>query len=114
MAGLGHTVLTYTEQRACWECGKVEAFPPVSRELCDQRFLDHNLLICTMKWGFTGGSAVKNPPTNAGDTGLILELGRSSGEGHDNPLQYSFLKSHGQRSLVGCSPWGRKESDMTE
>ena len=23
-------------------------------------------------------------------------------------------KSHGQRSLVGCSPWDRKESDMTE
>ena len=23
-------------------------------------------------------------------------------------------RSHGQRSLVGCSPWGRKESDMTE
>ena len=23
-------------------------------------------------------------------------------------------KSHGQRSLVGCSPWGRKESDMTQ
>ena len=23
-------------------------------------------------------------------------------------------KSHGQRSLGGCSPWGRKESDMTE
>ena len=23
-------------------------------------------------------------------------------------------KSHGPRSLVGCSPWGRKESDMTE
>ena len=23
-------------------------------------------------------------------------------------------KSHGQRSLVGCSPWGRKESDKTE
>ena len=23
-------------------------------------------------------------------------------------------KSHGRRSLVGCSPWGRKESDMTE
>ena len=22
-------------------------------------------------------------------------------------------KSHGQRSLVGCSPWSRKESDMT-
>ena len=23
-------------------------------------------------------------------------------------------KSHGWRSLVGCSPWGRKESDTTE
>ena len=23
-------------------------------------------------------------------------------------------KSHGQRSLVGYSPWGHKESDMTE
>ena len=23
-------------------------------------------------------------------------------------------KSHGRRSLVGCSPWGRKESDSTE
>ena len=23
-------------------------------------------------------------------------------------------KSHGQRSMVGCSPWGRQESDMTE
>ena len=23
-------------------------------------------------------------------------------------------KSHGQRSLVGCSPWGPKESDTTE
>ena len=23
-------------------------------------------------------------------------------------------KSHGRRGLVGCSPWGRSESDMTE
>ena len=23
-------------------------------------------------------------------------------------------KSHGRRSLVGCSPWGREESDMTQ
>ena len=23
-------------------------------------------------------------------------------------------KSHGQRSLVGCSPWGRYESDTTD
>ena len=24
------------------------------------------------------------------------------------------MKSHGQRSLVGCSPWGHEESDTTE
>jgi len=27
---------------------------------------------------------------------------------------FSPGKSHGQRSLVGYSPWGHKESDMTE
>ena len=39
--------------------------------------------------------------------GSISGLGRHPGEGNDNPLQYSCLgKSHGQRSLVGYSPWG--------
>jgi len=35
----------------------------------------------------------KNPPTNAGDirdAGSIPGLGRSSGEGYDNPPQYSY------------------------
>jgi len=39
-------------------------------------------------------SVVKNPPAKAGDAGdigLIPELGRSPGEGNGNPLQYSFL-----------------------
>ena len=34
---------------------------------------------------------------------------------YGNPLQYSCLENpHGQRSLAGYSPQGRKESDMTE
>ena len=42
-------------------------------------------------------------------------LGRSSGEGHGNLLQYSCLENPcGQRSLVGCGPWGHKEWDTTE
>ena len=41
--------------------------------------------------GFPGDSVVKNPPANAGDTGLISGLGRSPREGNGNPLQYSFL-----------------------
>ena len=42
--------------------------------------------------GFPGDSVVKNPPANAGDTGLILGLGRSPGEGNGNPVQYSCLE----------------------
>ena len=33
------------------------------------------------------------------------------GGGRSNPLQDSSLENpHGQRSLVGCSPWSREES----
>ena len=64
---------------------------------------------------FPGGSDGKESTCNAGDLGLIPGLGRSSGEGYGNPLQYSCLENpHGQRSLAGYSPWGRKGSDMTE
>ena len=41
--------------------------------------------------GLPGGSVVKNPPANAGDTGLIPGSERSPGEGNGNPLKYSCL-----------------------
>ena len=64
---------------------------------------------------FPGGSDGKASAYNAGDPGLIPGLGRSPGEGSGTPLQYSCLENPmGWRSLVGCGPWGRKESDMTE
>ena len=47
-------------------------------------------------WGFPGGVVVKNPPANAGDerhAASILGSGRSLGEGHGNPLQYSCLEN---------------------
>ena len=42
--------------------------------------------------------------------------GRSPGEGNGYPLQYSCLENSMDkgRSLSGCSPWGLKESGMTE
>ena len=65
--------------------------------------------------GFPGGSDGKESTCNAGDLNSIPGLGRSPGRGHGNPLQYPCLEnSHGQRSLVGYSPWGHKELDMTE
>ena len=64
---------------------------------------------------FPRGLAVKNPPVNAGDMGLIPGSGRSPGWGHGNPLQYSCLENpHGRRSLAGYSPWGHRELDTTE
>ena len=58
---------------------------------------------------------VKNLPANAGDAGSIPGLGRSPGGGNDNLFQYSLSgKFHRQKSLVGYSPWGSKESDTTE
>ena len=50
----------------------------------------NHIFICL---GFSGGSAVKNPSASAGDRDLILGLGRSLGEGNDNPLQYSCLEN---------------------
>ena len=57
----------------------------------------------------------KESAYKAGDLGSIPGLGRSPGGGHGNPLQYSCLEnSHGQKSLAGYSPWGRKETDTAE
>ena len=54
---------------------------------------------------------VKNQPAKAGDTVSIPGSGRSPGEGNDNPTPV-FLPGnpHGQRSLLGYSPWGSKKS----
>ena len=63
------------------------------------------------------GSDGKASACNAGDPGSIPGLGRSPGEQNGNPFQYSCLKNSRDcrlRSLVGDSPWSRKESDTTE
>ena len=63
--------------------------------------------------GFLDGLVVKNPPANAGDTGdevSIPDPGRSPGGRNGKPPG----KSHGQRGLVGYSPWDCRELNMTE
>ena len=68
--------------------------------------------------GFPGGSVVKNLPANsedARDTGSIPWLGRSSGIGKNNTLQYSC-----QENSMGIGTWKTivheitKESHVTE
>ena len=64
--------------------------------------------------GLLGSQVVKTPPASAEDVGSVSGLGRSPGEGSDNPREYSCLGNLvGQRSLVGYSLWGHKELDAT-
>ena len=63
--------------------------------------------------GFTGGSVVKNPSAKAGDVGSIPELARSPGRKWQPGPVFLPGKCYGQRSLVGYSPRGCKESDVT-
>ena len=66
--------------------------------------------------GFSCGSNGKESACNSGDLGSIPGSGRCPGEwkgsGITTPV---FLPGefHGQRGLEGYSPWGCKESDMT-
>ena len=99
-------------------------------------------LCVSLEWeGFPDSSVGEECACNAGDSGSISGSWRFAGERIGYPLQYSGLensmyivyvhmyiregngtptpvllpgKSHGQRSLVGCSPWGHTELDTTE
>ena len=56
-------------------------------------------------------SVVKNAPANAGDArdeGSIPGLGRYSGGGNSNPLQYSCLKNPMKRGAWQATVWGHK------
>ena len=54
----------------------------------------------------------KESACQAGNLSSILGLGRSSGEGNGNQLQYSCLEN--SMNLECYSSWGLKELDMTE
>ena len=77
------------------------------------------LISCFWSRGFpeeAGASLVAQSKASAciaGDPGLICGAGRSPGEGNGTPVLLPG-ESHGWRSLVGYSPWGLKESGMTE
>ena len=64
--------------------------------------------------GFPDGSDGKESACNAEDLGSVLE-GKIPWRRAWQPTPV-FLpgESHGQKSLAGYPPWGRKESDMTE
>ena len=60
----------------------------VEFEVCHDVFGSH---LCGLV--FPGGSDGKASDYHAGDMGSVPELGRSPGEGNDNPLQYPCLEN---------------------
>ena len=117
--------LFYNKRVPCSKCQEHSG----GEMLCIKQFPDYRvyiLLVCVFQqqdhcltfsecMSFPGGSDSKEPACNVGDLGSVPGLGRSPGGGHGNPLQYSHLENPpGQRSLVGYSPWSRKELDTTE
>ena len=72
------------------------------------------IYIYCIYWGFPGGSDGKASACNAETQVRFL--------GWEDPWRRKWQstparlpgKSHGQRSLIGYSPWGHKESDTTE
>ena len=63
-----------------------------------------------------GALVVKNLPSSVGDlgdVGLILGSGRSPGEGHGNPLQYSGLENPMDSGAREATIHGVKKSDIT-
>ena len=68
--------------------------------------------------GFPDGVVVMNPPANAGDArdaGLVSRVKKIPWRREWQPIPvFSPGEFHGQRSLVGYSLWGHKESDTTE
>ena len=63
---------------------------------------------------FLGGSVGKEPACQVGDADSIPGLGRSSGEGNGNPLQYSCLGNPMDRQAWWATQSkGSQESDIT-
>ena len=60
--------------------------------------------------GFSCGSDGKKSACNAGDPSLITGLGRSSGEGNGNPLQYSWLENSMVRGVLRATVHGVAKS----
>ena len=92
---LGETMWRVRQEQTKLEkewCMGVGGLQSLSQSNAFLTIFKNYMLICQFI-GFLGGSVVKNPLANAGDTGSIPWSGRSPGGGNGNPLQYSCLRN---------------------
>ena len=92
-------------------CFSMECLPFL--HLCSIKLLNHH----TSRKPLTpceSSSDGKEPACNAGDPGSIPGLGRSPGEGHGNPLQYSCPENSMSRGAWRVTVQGLQRVGMTE
>jgi len=74
-------------------------------------------MTCSLEKGFPDGSMVKNPPANAWDAGLIVEVWEDPLEEemttHSSVLAWEILWTE-EPGVLQSIFWGHKESDTTE
>ena len=75
-------------------------------------YFSPNTLNYAFNRDFPGGSVVKNPPTNAGDVGSILGLGRTLRDGNGNRIQYSCLGNPMDRGAWQATDHGVAKSQQ--
>ena len=73
-----------------------------------------DFIVTQPSMGFPAGSDGKESACNAGEPDSIPGQEDPLEKGMATPSSILPEESHGQRNLKGYSPWGRKESDMTE
>ena len=82
-----------------------------------KHILTNTPLKIIISWASQVALAVKNLPANSGDKRGEFNgwVGKIPWRRAREPTPVFLLgESHGQRSLVGYNPWGRKESDTIE
>ena len=108
MTALSHHPLLTLQSDAILKCRPKKCTP-------QPEILQRFPVALRINTGFPGASDSKASAYNGGDPGFNPWVGKISWR-KKWQLTPVFLpaKSHGQRSLMGYSPWGCKESNMTE
>ena len=110
----GGTGLLSKPSKSWWgcRCSPYATLPATGGSCAKVRQYSYQIQSCLRPFlGFPGGSVVKNLPANSGDDPWVGKIPWR--RRWQSTPRFLPGKSHRQRSLACCSPWGHKELDTT-